>query len=758
MKKIYFLFSFFLMTGWINAQQTIDLNSSTVKKVTDNTVISSLKPSNLSQRGLLGNELTPKTMTCLDTLTYPYVKEANVGNNVFYILPINSSFGVNGVTVSQTYKTGITPLEVHGLNALVQKLPADAGSAIALKFKLFAIDATGAPTTELASTNYTVPASAGTALHDAYVYFNSPVSVTGGFAVSVETVNPADDIYVYISDDNYTASYFEGLFYLKSDVNSIPFLQYLSLSTPGNEQDFDILLFPIISYDMEAISLNFSSNPACVNTSVSISGTYSPSDAATNRFLAIDAFVDYFSLPYANEVLLLVPDLDNLDFNNSATFVYGDNMNYTYTQQGDYDVVFQYALGFSNNQCFDAKLETITVVPEVDASFSFPSNTFCTSSSNVLPSATQSGGVFTSSPSGLVVDATTGEIDFASSTEGSYTISYEVTNGVCTDIVSRTITVSSNLDASFSYGQNEYCKNDAAAQVIFSAGASAGVFTADDSGISINSSTGEIDFSNSQANTYIIMNTISPSGTCPGDVHTVTVEIKDIPTISMNIVSAICQEDDAILLDATPTGGIWSGNGVNGNEFDPSNVTTGSSTVTYSVTENGCTNTADAAIQVDEMPTIQIVSVNDLCDYNAAVTLNATPAGGSWSGDGVNGNQFDPATANLGDNEVTYTVVNGECTASSTIHIMVDECVGVNTVDMINVEIYPNPAKNYFIINAETDMVGTLSTVDGKTILSSITVTGNMENRIETLSLSKGIYLLTLSSEKNTMTKRIVIE
>lgn len=44
-----------------------------------------------------------------------------------------------------------------------------------------------------------------------------------------------------------------------------------------------------------------------------------------------------------------------------------------------------------------------------------------------------------------------------------------------------------------------------------------------------------------------------------------------------------------------------------------------------------------------------------LCIYDAPVTLTANPAGGTFSGDGVTGNQFDPAAAGPGIHIVSYS-------------------------------------------------------------------------------------------------------
>jgi len=57
-----------------------------------------------------------------------------------------------------------------------------------------------------------------------------------------------------------------------------------------------------------------------------------------------------------------------------------------------------------------------------------------------------------------------------------------------------------------------------------------------------------------------------------------------------------------------------------------------------------------------------ITPVGPFCASDPCVTLAATPAGGTWSGTGVTGNQFCPGTTN---SLITYTYTNGGCTFTS---------------------------------------------------------------------------------------------
>jgi len=77
------------------------------------------------------------------------------------------------------------------------------------------------------------------------------------------------------------------------------------------------------------------------------------------------------------------------------------------------------------------------------------------------------------------------------------------------------------------------------------------------------------------------------------------------PTIAA--LGPFCESDPCVNLVGTPTGGVWSGTGVVGNQFCPDNVANGTnatSTVTYTYTNGGCTFTTSVVVPVFGTPTL----------------------------------------------------------------------------------------------------------------------------------------------------------
>ncbi|MBL0015324.1 MAG: HYR domain-containing protein [Bacteroidetes bacterium] len=89
--------------------------------------------------------------------------------------------------------------------------------------------------------------------------------------------------------------------------------------------------------------------------------------------------------------------------------------------------------------------------------------------------------------------------------------------------------------------------------------------------------------------------------------------------------------------------------------------------VTYYVLVNGFLSaTGPFALSMScAAPTVTINAVGPFCEGDAAVTLSADYAGGTFSGAGVSGNTFTPSAAGPGTHPITYTVCN--VTATTTV-------------------------------------------------------------------------------------------
>jgi gliding motility-associated-like protein len=76
------------------------------------------------------------------------------------------------------------------------------------------------------------------------------------------------------------------------------------------------------------------------------------------------------------------------------------------------------------------------------AAFTYPDNQYCQNEANPLPTITGvAGGTFTSTPAGLSINASTGLINLATSTPGTYTVTYQSPDPICFGTATFQITV-----------------------------------------------------------------------------------------------------------------------------------------------------------------------------------------------------------------------------------------------------------------------------------------------------------------------------
>jgi gliding motility-associated-like protein len=236
---------------------------------------------------------------------------------------------------------------------------------------------------------------------------------------------------------------------------------------------------------------------------------------------------------------------------------------------------------------------TINAVP--DSSFSYSAASFCQSGTTIPTITGASGGIFTANPAGLnFVSTNTGEINLASSTVGSYAVTYSL-SGPCPSSMTVSLSITPAPDANFTYSASSYCKNDPNPSPVFTGSATAGTFSSTTGLSFVSTSTGEVNLSASTAGTYTITNTIAASGNCPATSATFDITINDAPSTAVNS-AVICNGQSATLNASGANSYSW-----NTGQTTSSITVSPTATTSYTVTgtTNGCSQTATGNVVVN---------------------------------------------------------------------------------------------------------------------------------------------------------------
>ncbi|SHI42532.1 gliding motility-associated C-terminal domain-containing protein [Flavobacterium terrae] len=353
---------------------------------------------------------------------------------------------------------------------------------------------------------------------------------------------------------------------------------------------------------------------------------------------------------------------------------------------------------------------TIDALPV--GTFNYGTAPYCSNGGFANPVFTGGGvaGTFTSTP-GLVIDSSTGVIDLAASTIGTYTVTNEIAaNGAC-PIVSETasITITALPVATFSYSSANHCQSEGTILPTFIGGGLAGTFTSS-AGLVINGTTGEIDLASSTPGSYTVYNTIVAANGCPQVQEQYTIIVyanPDATIISSDADNTICAGETAtltvnptnfVVTDATY---VWLLNtnvipGATSYQYNP----TATGVYEVQITLNGCTNVTPitASFTVNFVPQATIDGTNLVKCINEVSVITVTPVNYtttdpvtySWTLDG--GPLADTTNSISYDDYGTYevTITNQGCSSTYAITVSPDtteipvdaigECVGANYI------------------------------------------------------------------------------
>ena len=241
-------------------------------------------------------------------------------------------------------------------------------------------------------------------------------------------------------------------------------------------------------------------------------------------------------------------------------------------------------------------------------------------------------------------------------------------------------------------------------------------------------------------------------------MDTINVELHSIPYVELGEDQTVCIDNEIVLDAGEFESYLWS------DDSEEQNLTVAESGM-YGVTVtdiNGCTGFDIVNINLVDYPVAEFSYefINDMEVYFSDSSENAVNYSWDFNGDGSE----DSNTAgdvsyiyqNIGQFAASLTVTN-QCSSDNYSQIIY--VLSIDDADFNNLSVYPNPVSE--ILNIEVsewqNSVIKLFTIDGKMVFEDIVNDSNI-HQFDVSNVSPGLYNLTIESENNYKTIKVIIK
>ncbi|QKG54561.1 T9SS type A sorting domain-containing protein [Hymenobacter sp. BRD67] len=431
-----------------------------------------------------------------------------------------------------------------------------------------------------------------------------------------------------------------------------------------------------------AYSVLISNGGSCTSTSTAVSVTMNPLTTAT------------FTYPAAaycqNAGSVITPTITGTAGGTFAASPAGlaldagsGAVNPGQSRPGTYTITYSVS-----GPCPSTSTQLLTITAPAVATFSYGAAIYCAGSAS--PTATlaagATAGIFTASPAGLVVNASTGAIDLTQSQPGAYTITNTVAAAGGCPAATATAQVSISpvpVPTLAASGPTTFCQGGA---VLLTAngGAAGATYQFLLNGQPISGATAAT-YAATASGAYSV--TITNGGSCAATSAATSITVNPIATPTLTYsASSFCQ--GAGTASATVAGGASGGTFTASPAGLSLNASTGAINLgqsqpgTYAITYVGgspCPGSTTTSVTILATPSaaFSYAQGSTFCTSGASATPTITGAAGGTFAATPAGLSIDPATGTLnlststaGTYAVTYTVA-GPCPASTTLALTV---------------------------------------------------------------------------------------
>ncbi|MCF8367055.1 MAG: T9SS type A sorting domain-containing protein, partial [Bacteroidales bacterium] len=172
-------------------------------------------------------------------------------------------------------------------------------------------------------------------------------------------------------------------------------------------------------------------------------------------------------------------------------------------------------------------------------------------------------------------------------------------------------------------------------------------------------------------------------------------------------------------------------------------------------------------ITVFELPAVEFTAMENQCiDWPGFELSEGSPAGGVYSGPGVESGWFYPDVAGMGTHTLTYTYLDGNgCENAANQDILVDACTGIGILSGAqSLRVYPNPVTSLstieYYVFSDIDVNISIFNSLGMLVKEIVPENANMgrhEVNVRTSDFENGIYFVKLTAGEQTATTKMTI-
>lgn len=230
------------------------------------------------------------------------------------------------------------------------------------------------------------------------------------------------------------------------------------------------------------------------------------------------------------------------------------------------------------------------------------------------------------------------------------------------------------------------------------------------------------------------------------------------PTITASGSTTFCQGGSVTLTSSASSGNTWS-NGATGTTVSVS--ASGTYTVTQTVASCPSPSSNSVSVTVNPNPTVSFGSLPLVCVYDSPITLTqGSPSGGTYSGTGVSGNQFNPAVLGVGSTTITYSYTNSNgCSGTAQTTATVDQCASIGENELSFIAVYPNPSSGVFTVSSgDVNLSGIQAYNAVGQLVFELNGLQTMKQDLNLSTLAKGVYTLRIVSDAGTKHVPVILE